>query len=110
MLRNKVLCGNEYYFLGKIHCGRNAQLCKKLGVNRYPMWGMLKSKGAFELDHGKSTINNIIKFAQLGIKTTNVHALNAEESLSILQRDNGTYLHTVINANCILRQKDFCID
>ncbi|EZA59003.1 DnaJ-like protein subfamily C member [Ooceraea biroi] len=75
--------------LGKIHCGRNGQLCSTLGVNRYPIWGMLKPGGAFELDHGKSSNNDIIKFAQLSVKTTNVQALTLEEAVSILHRHNG---------------------
>jgi len=88
----KFLHYNVYYLLGKINCGRNGQLCNKLGINRYPIWGMLKPGGAFELDHGKNTNNDIMKFAQLSMKTTNVWALNAEEALSILQRDNGRYI------------------
>ncbi|KMR04889.1 hypothetical protein RF55_388 [Lasius niger] len=74
--------------LGKINCGRNGQLCNKLGINRYPVWGMLKPGGAFELNHGKATNNDIIKFIQIGVKTTNIRALSAEEALSILQGDN----------------------
>ncbi|XP_011169355.1 dnaJ homolog subfamily C member 10 [Solenopsis invicta] len=75
--------------LGKMNCGKNGQLCSKLGVNRYPIWGMLKSGGAFELNHGKNMNNDIIKFVQIGVKTTNVWALSAEKALSILQRNNG---------------------
>ncbi|XP_011266747.2 dnaJ homolog subfamily C member 10 [Camponotus floridanus] len=71
--------------LGIIHCGKNGQFCNKLGINRYPVWGMLKPGGAFELNHGKATNNDIIKFVQISIKTTNLWALSAEEALSILQ-------------------------
>jgi len=79
----------KYYLLGKINCGRNGQLCSKLGINRYPMWGMLKPGGAFELHHGNNLNNDIIKFVQISVKTTNVWTLSAEEALSILQRKNG---------------------
>lgn len=65
------------------------QFCSKVGVNRYPIWGILKSGGAFELNHGKDKNNDIIKFVQISMKTTNVWALSAEETLSILQRNNG---------------------
>lgn len=75
--------------LGKMNCGRNGKLCNGLGVNRYPVWGMLKPGGAFELHHGMDTDNDIVKFAQLGVKTTDVWALDAEEASSILRRDNG---------------------
>ncbi|XP_014477755.1 PREDICTED: dnaJ homolog subfamily C member 10-like isoform X2 [Dinoponera quadriceps] len=74
---------------GKINCGRNGQLCSKLGVNRYPIWGVLKPGGAFELHHGKNTNNDIIKFVQISAKATNVRALTAVEILSILQRNSG---------------------
>ncbi|XP_019700630.1 dnaJ homolog subfamily C member 10 isoform X3 [Harpegnathos saltator] len=74
---------------GKLNCGRNGQLCNKLGVNRYPIWGILKSGGAFELHHGKNTNNDIIKFVQISAKATNVWALTAGEALSILQRNSG---------------------
>lgn len=75
--------------LGKINCGRNGRLCSKLGINRYPMWGMLKPGGAFELNHRADTNSDIIKFVQISVKTTNVWSLSAEEVLSILQRNNG---------------------
>ncbi|KAG5348339.1 DJC10 protein, partial [Acromyrmex charruanus] len=75
--------------LGKINCGRNGQFCSKLGVTRYPIWGMLKPGGAFEFHHGSNLNNDIIKFMQISMKTTNVWALSAEEALSILQRSNG---------------------
>ncbi|XP_032668105.1 dnaJ homolog subfamily C member 10-like isoform X3 [Odontomachus brunneus] len=71
---------------GKINCGRNQQLCQQLGVNRYPIWGVLKPGGAFELHHGKNTYNDISKFVRISAKATNVWALTAEETLSILQR------------------------
>ncbi|XP_029676566.1 dnaJ homolog subfamily C member 10-like [Formica exsecta] len=73
--------------LGKMNCGKNQQICNKLGINRYPVWGMLKPGGAFELNHGKATNNDIIKFVQISVKTTNVWALSAEKALSILQGD-----------------------
>ncbi|EGI66873.1 DnaJ-like protein subfamily C member 10 [Acromyrmex echinatior] len=75
--------------LGKINCGRNGQFCSKLGVTRYPIWGMLKPGGAFEFHHGSNLNNDIIKFMQISMKTTNVWALSTEEALSILQRSNG---------------------
>ncbi|XP_024893303.1 dnaJ homolog subfamily C member 10-like isoform X1 [Temnothorax curvispinosus] len=75
--------------LGKMNCGRNGQLCSKLGINRYPIWGMLKPGGAFELNHGKNINNDIIKFVQISVKATNVWALSAEETLSILQRNHA---------------------
>jgi len=78
----------KYYLSGKINCGRNGQFCSKLGVTRYPIWGMLKPGGAFEFHHGNNLNNDIIKFMQISMKTTNVWALSAEETLSILQRSN----------------------
>lgn len=73
-----------------MNCGRNGQLCNTLGINRYPIWGVLKPGGAFELHHGKSTNNDIIKFVKISANATNVWALTAEEILSILQRNNGS--------------------
>ncbi|XP_012530640.1 dnaJ homolog subfamily C member 10 [Monomorium pharaonis] len=75
--------------LGRINCGKNGQLCSKLGVNRYPIWGMLKPSGAFELNHGKNMNNDLIKFVQISVKTKNVWTLSAGEVSSILQRDKG---------------------
>lgn len=82
----------KYYFVGKIHCGRNGQLCSKLGVKRYPTWGMLKPSGAFELNHGNNRNIDITKFVQISVKATNIWALSVEEALSILQRNNGIIL------------------
>lgn len=86
-----MLHSTKYFFTGKIHCGRNSQLCDKLGVNRYPMWGMLKPGGAFELHHGKNVNSDILKFIKISVKTMNVWALSSKEALSILQRSNGIY-------------------
>ncbi|XP_076638706.1 dnaJ homolog subfamily C member 10-like [Colletes latitarsis] len=75
--------------LGKINCGKYSHVCNKLGVNRYPMWGVLKSSGAFELYHGKDTFYNIVKFVYSSMKAINVWALTAEEVTSILEGNNG---------------------
>ncbi|XP_043277162.1 dnaJ homolog subfamily C member 10-like [Venturia canescens] len=75
--------------LGKVNCGKYPKLCTDLNVNRYPMWGVFKPGGAFELSHGKDTINDIAKFAENSVKAHNVWALSAEKILSILKRQNG---------------------
>ncbi|KAK2584979.1 hypothetical protein KPH14_008510 [Odynerus spinipes] len=75
--------------LGKINCGRYGYLCNALNVNRYPMWGVLKPGGAFELSHGKNTLHDIAKFATISIKAKNVWTLSADKVLSILQRTSG---------------------
>lgn len=75
--------------LGKVNCGKHPKLCAELNVNRYPMWGVLKPGGAFELSHGKDTINEIAKFAENSIKAKNVWALSAEKIVSILNRQSG---------------------
>ncbi|XP_011310847.1 dnaJ homolog subfamily C member 10-like [Fopius arisanus] len=72
--------------LGKVNCGRHNALCSSLSINRYPMWGVLKPSGAFELNHGKEKINDIAKFAENSMKAQNVWALSASKILSILQR------------------------
>lgn len=53
------------------------------------MWGVFKPGGAFELSHGKDTINDVAKFAENSVKAQNVWALSAEKILSILKRQNG---------------------
>lgn len=58
-------------------------------MNHYPSWGVLKPGGAFELNHGKNTINDIARFAKNSVKAKNVWALSAEKILSILKRENG---------------------
>ncbi|XP_051160917.1 dnaJ homolog subfamily C member 10-like [Leptopilina boulardi] len=76
--------------LAKINCGKYAKLCQDLNVNHYPSWGVLKpGGGAFELNHGKNTINDIARFAKNSVKAKNVRALSAEKILSILKRENG---------------------
>ncbi|KAG8038769.1 hypothetical protein G9C98_000324, partial [Cotesia typhae] len=75
--------------LGKINCGKYNSLCSNLNINRYPMWGVLKPGGAFELSHGKTTLNDVAKFAENSIKAQNVAALSAEKIISILKRKNG---------------------
>lgn len=91
-----------FCFVGKMNCGRSRQLCDKLGVNRYPMWGVLKPGGAFELHHGKNTNNDIIKFVQISAKATNVWALTAEKTLSILQRNSGIICTYIFNSRILL--------
>ena len=75
--------------LGKINCGKYSHVCSTLGVNRYPMWGIVKPGGAFELYHGKNTFNDIVKFLYSSIKAVNVWALTAEQVTSILEGKNG---------------------
>ncbi|XP_014294871.1 dnaJ homolog subfamily C member 10 [Microplitis demolitor] len=75
--------------LGKVNCGKYSSLCSNLNINRYPMWGVIKPGGAFELSHGKSTINDVAKFAENSIKAQNVAALSADKIISILKRQNG---------------------
>ncbi|XP_063981872.1 dnaJ homolog subfamily C member 10-like [Diachasmimorpha longicaudata] len=72
--------------LAKVNCGRYPALCSALSINRYPMWGVLKPSGAFELSHGKGKINDIAKFAENSIKAQNVWALSASKILAILER------------------------
>ncbi|XP_053986574.1 dnaJ homolog subfamily C member 10-like isoform X1 [Hylaeus volcanicus] len=74
--------------LGKINCGKYSHICNTLGVNRYPMWGILKPGGAFELYHGKNTFNDIVKFVYSSVKAINVWALTAEQVTSILEGNN----------------------
>lgn len=80
--------------LGKVNCGKYGKLCNNLNINRYPMWGVLKPGGAFELSHGKSTINDVAKFAENSIKAPNVWALSADKILSILRRQSGEWFFT----------------
>ncbi|KAI4502464.1 hypothetical protein M0802_002376 [Mischocyttarus mexicanus] len=75
--------------LGKINCGRYGYLCNTLNVNRYPMWGVLKPGGAFELSHGKNAIQDITKFTISSVKANNLWALSADKVLSILQKNSG---------------------
>ena len=77
--------------LGKINCARHSRICSVLGINRYPMWGILKSGGAFELHHGKDVPNDITKFVYSSVKAVNVWALNEEQIMSILDGKNGAW-------------------
>ncbi|XP_076166338.1 dnaJ homolog subfamily C member 10-like isoform X2 [Ptiloglossa arizonensis] len=79
---------NDAVKLGKINCGKYSHVCSTLGINRYPMWGILKPGGAFELYHGKNTFNDIVKFVHSSIKAINVWALTAEQVTSILEGNN----------------------
>lgn len=81
--------------LGKVNCGKYSSLCSNLNINRYPMWGVIKPGGAFELSHGKSTINDVAKFAENSIKAQNVAALSADKIISILKRQNGKYFYFI---------------
>lgn len=87
-----------YYILtGKINCLKNVQFCNKLGINRYPIWGMLKPGGAFELNHEKVANSlDLTKFIQISVKTINVRALTAEEASLILQEDNSMYYKRIL--------------
>ncbi|XP_012257998.2 dnaJ homolog subfamily C member 10-like [Athalia rosae] len=76
--------------LGKVNCGRYSQLCKQLNVNHYPIWGVLKPGGAFELHHGKDSVHHIASFAIDSIKATNVHMLSVDEILSIMNNEKDS--------------------
>ena len=80
---------NVIDFLGKVNCAKYSAACASMNVNHYPTWAVLKPGGAFELNHGKSTMNEIAKFAENSIKATNVWSLSADKILSILKRQNG---------------------
>ncbi|OXU22293.1 hypothetical protein TSAR_009361 [Trichomalopsis sarcophagae] len=75
--------------LAKINCGRYSTLCRNLNVNHYPAWGVLKPGGAFELSHGKNTMNDVANFAKSSLKAQNVWALSAQKIHDILGRQNG---------------------
>lgn len=80
---------NDTNFSGKINCGKYSHVCSTLGINRYPMWGIVKPGGAFELYHGKNSFNDIVKFLYSSVKAVNVWALTAEQVTSILEGKNG---------------------
>ncbi|XP_011498775.1 PREDICTED: dnaJ homolog subfamily C member 10-like [Ceratosolen solmsi marchali] len=75
--------------LGKINCGRYSKLCKKLNINRYPTWAVLKPGGAFEISHGKNRMNDVANFAKNSLKAENVWALSADKVHSILNKESG---------------------
>ncbi|XP_046422638.1 dnaJ homolog subfamily C member 10-like isoform X1 [Neodiprion fabricii] len=80
--------------LGKVNCGKYSNLCKRLNVNHYPVWGVLKPGGAFELHHGKDSVHDIASFATESIRATNVHMLSVDEILSIMnnKKDSEAWL------------------
>lgn len=74
-----------------MNCGRYSELCKQLNVNHYPVWGVLKPGGAFELHHGKDSVHHIASFASDSVKATNVHMLSVDEILSIMNNEKGNW-------------------
>lgn len=83
---------NRSTFAGKVNCGRYSSICSTLGVNSYPMWGIFKTGGAFELYHGKNTFNEIVKFVYSSIKAVNVWTLTVKQVTSILEGTNDSML------------------
>jgi DnaJ family protein C protein 10 len=77
--------------VAKINCGRYSKLCKKLNINHYPTWGVLKPGGAFEVNHGKNSMNDVTNFAKNSLKAQNVWALSPEKVHSILSKQSGGY-------------------
>ncbi|XP_058802167.1 dnaJ homolog subfamily C member 10-like [Phymastichus coffea] len=75
--------------LAKINCGRYTTLCKSLNINHYPTWGVLKPGGAFEISHGKNTMNDVANFAKNSLKAQNVWALSARQIHDILGKHTG---------------------
>ncbi|XP_014218368.1 dnaJ homolog subfamily C member 10-like [Copidosoma floridanum] len=75
--------------LAKINCGRYSLLCKSLNVNHYPAYGILKPGGAFELSHGKNSMNDLANFAKNSLKAKNVWALSADKIHDILGGESG---------------------
>ena len=72
-----------------------------MNVNHYPAWGVLKPGGAFEISHGKNTMNDVLKFTKSSLKAKNMWALSAEKVHSIMKREKSRwykiYLHSFFN-------------
>lgn len=77
-----------YIILGMIQCGRYSVLCGSLHVSHYPTWGVLKEGGAFELHHGRDTLNEVAAFARDSVRSTNFHALSPAD-FQYIQREGG---------------------
>lgn len=65
--------------IGLVHCAKSSSLCSALHISRYPMWGVLKVGGAFEIHHGRDIMHDIVSFARDSIRATNLRALSPEE-------------------------------
>ncbi|KAL6256379.1 hypothetical protein P5V15_012493 [Pogonomyrmex californicus] len=95
--------------IGKINCDRYRDLCSKLSskvnVLSYPMWGVIKPGGTFELNHGKNMKNDILKFTQFSMKATNFRTLFVEEASSILQKGDEAWF-----LNWFTPQYPLCIE
>ena len=79
--------------LGMIQCGRYSVLCDSLHVSHYPTWGVLKEGGAFELHHGRDTLNEVAAFARDGVRSTNFHALSPAD-FQYIQREGEKNIFT----------------
>lgn len=77
-------------------------MCSNLGVNRYPMWGIIKIGGAFEWYHGSTKLYDIVAFAHSSGKATNVRALNAEQVANIMEGGNGMFAITCPKMICLI--------
>ncbi|KAL3276716.1 hypothetical protein HHI36_012086 [Cryptolaemus montrouzieri] len=65
--------------IGMVHCAKSLNLCSELHISRYPVWGVLKVGGAFEIHHGRDVLHEIATFARDSVRSMNMRALSPEE-------------------------------
>ncbi|KAK9881019.1 hypothetical protein WA026_014362 [Henosepilachna vigintioctopunctata] len=73
--------------IGLVHCGKSSHLCSELHISTYPVWGVLKVGGAFELHHGRDVLHEISAFARDSVRSVNLRALSPKEFEEMRKED-----------------------
>ncbi|KAF4519513.1 hypothetical protein B566_EDAN010698 [Ephemera danica] len=50
--------------VGRVDCARSSNLCAVLHIQRYPVYGVFKSGGSYELHHGRTSASDVAQFAR----------------------------------------------
>ncbi|XP_065332909.1 dnaJ homolog subfamily C member 10-like [Cloeon dipterum] len=65
--------------IGRVNCGQSHQLCSNLHIHRYPVYGVFKLGGTYELYHGRSLASDVAHFARQSSRAQHVTTLTPDE-------------------------------
>ncbi|XP_059482884.1 dnaJ homolog subfamily C member 10-like [Neocloeon triangulifer] len=65
--------------IGRVNCGQSHHLCSNLHIHRYPVYGIFKQGGSYELYHGRSSASDVAQFARQSSKAQYVTTLTPDE-------------------------------
>lgn len=84
--------------IGRIHCGRIANVCSKLHISRYPLFALFKPGGGYEIHHGKEGAHDVANFVRQSRSAPNMRVLSPDEFLEKTQGSNMKFSYLSIES------------